>query len=277
MWRARSREVNALSVKPKYIHSLDFIGNSINIFGCYENEYIDLARKVADMLGSKKDCFVDIGANIGNHALCLGNVYNKVICIEPVSDNFELLKLNCRGSKYCHMQLALHSSEGFSTFTIDPVNKGGSRMLNFVDELDSSPIQQVHQKSNCDAIQVSTLDLVLSNEKSVDLIKIDVEGSEYNVLEGGMNTLIKFKPIVLFEQNSWDLLGDSNSAADLLRGLGYRFILAKGASLHEHSSKSMKLYSLLKKLTLGSSISCVYSDYVPSTKSYPMVIAYHSS
>jgi FkbM family methyltransferase len=72
-------------------------------------------------------------------------------------------------------------------------------------------------------VQVSTLDLELTGIQP-DVIKIDVEGAELAVLEGGYSLLGEARPIVIFEhvaqaaalyeaqpQDVWDLLG----------GLGY--------------------------------------------------------
>ena len=43
------------------------------------------------------------------------------------------------------------------------------------------------------------LDDVLPNESTVHFIKIDVEGAEFDVLKGAKQTLLKNKPLVLFE------------------------------------------------------------------------------
>jgi FkbM family methyltransferase len=48
-------------------------------------------------------------------------------------------------------------------------------------------------------VKTATLDQLLADVTSIDLIKIDVEGGEYNVLEGGRNILFKHKPVILFE------------------------------------------------------------------------------
>jgi FkbM family methyltransferase len=48
-------------------------------------------------------------------------------------------------------------------------------------------------------VKTDTLDHLLSEVQSIDLIKIDVEGGEYNVIEGARNILFKHKPVILFE------------------------------------------------------------------------------
>lgn len=55
-------------------------------------------------------------------------------------------------------------------------------------------------------IKTTTLDKELINESRVDLIKIDVEGGEYGVLNGAKKIIDKFHPVFIFEHG----LGASN-------------------------------------------------------------------
>ncbi len=48
-------------------------------------------------------------------------------------------------------------------------------------------------------VQVRRLDEVISIEIPIRVIKIDVEGGEYDVLRGAMNTLKKWRPYIIFE------------------------------------------------------------------------------
>ncbi len=48
-------------------------------------------------------------------------------------------------------------------------------------------------------VEVRTLDEMVPLEMPVGLIKIDVEGAEYEVIRGGVNTISRNKPIILFE------------------------------------------------------------------------------
>ncbi|MEY4353176.1 MAG: hypothetical protein RLZZ609_1417 [Cyanobacteriota bacterium] len=269
MRRARRLAKSPLN-RPKYIHSCDFIGACINTEGCYEKPYIDFVRtSVLPKLNARPRCLVDIGANIGNHSLCLGVDFEKVISIEPAQVNFELLRLNCRDPKFILHNIALSSKQGEAIIAIDSVNKGASRL----EPLKSARgIMNAHEE----LIQTTTLDSLLLAEPAVDVIKVDVEGSEYDVLIGASEVLKKFRPIILFEQNSWDVNGSSHSAATLLSQLGYRFILLSGASLHEPGSKLNKLFRLLRLLIFGQSIQVEWVDLVPSYNSYPVVVAYQS-
>ena len=55
-------------------------------------------------------------------------------------------------------------------------------------------------------IEIDLMDNVLPAELKVDFIKIDVEGAEFLVMEGGKKTIKKNQPIIVFEHG----LGGSN-------------------------------------------------------------------
>ncbi len=80
-------------------------------------------------------------------------------------------------------------------------------------------------------VQVSTLDVELA-ELAPAVIKIDVEGAELAVLEGGPSTLARARPLLIFEHvaetaRAYD--GASGRLWDLLSELGYLVFSATGA------------------------------------------------
>jgi FkbM family methyltransferase len=79
-------------------------------------------------------------------------------------------------------------------------------------------------------VRVSTMDAEL-REVVPSVIKIDVEGAELAVLEGGRTVLARAHPLLIFEHVSEAaaLYGaDSESIWDLLTGLGYRIYAITG-------------------------------------------------
>jgi FkbM family methyltransferase len=79
-------------------------------------------------------------------------------------------------------------------------------------------------------VQVSTLDDELG-ELEPSVIKIDVEGAELAVLEGGHSLLARVRPLVIFEHvSSASALYGANPAApwELLSALGYEVYSATG-------------------------------------------------
>jgi Methyltransferase FkbM domain len=64
-----------------------------------------------------------------------------------------------------------------------------------------------------------------SNLKRVDFIKIDVDGFECHVLKGGIDTLSKFRPVIIMELAPYTLTERGRSLEellDILQSLDYR-------------------------------------------------------
>lgn len=127
----------------------------------------------------KDDIIVDVGAHIGVYTLKAAKLVGKkgkVFAFEPESQNFNLLLKNIalnRAKNVVPLNLGLSNFEGKARLYLDPQNVGGHSL-------------KYDETKNWCEIRVSTLDLILArlNIKSVDLMKIDVEGQERAVLEG---------------------------------------------------------------------------------------------
>lgn len=92
-------------------------------------------------------------------------------------------------------------------------------------------------------IEVSTLDSEMNelNPPRIDLVKIDVEGYEYQVLLGAMNMIKKLRPILVIKVIDTNLQVHKQSSKEpisLLLGLGYKTI----------DLKTQKPVSILEKI-----------------------------
>ena len=125
---------------------------------------------------------VDAGAHMGVYTLRAATkvgVEGRVIAIEPEDLNYELLSLNIRVNKLKNVipiKLALSDFEGKSTLYLSDVTGGHSLVKGTRRQTD---------------VSVATIDGLLSKlgVDTVDLMKMDVEGSELNVLKGSQDAL----------------------------------------------------------------------------------------
>lgn len=126
---------------------------------------------------------VDIGSNIGNHAYFFKNICNayKVTCFEPLSENFDLLKINCPNCDLHQIGLSSKEDKGFIQM-IDSINNNSGTA-----KISNSGVE----------VELRTLDSYDLLE--VSFIKIDVEGHELEVLKGAKNTINYYKPDILVE------------------------------------------------------------------------------
>lgn len=82
-------------------------------------------------------------------------------------------------------------------------------------------------------VEVDTIDIFAAAEglTRLDFLKADIEGWEQRMIEGGRETLSRFRPIVMIEmvESHLNRAGDSLASAwDLLRSIGYRPYLWDG-------------------------------------------------
>ena len=128
--------------------------------------------------------FVDVGANIGSHTVHGARLVastGKVFSFEADAETFELLrnnvKLNSIGNATLYRQ-CVADKEGTVTFNIS-ANSARSSLL--------------RKGTSQRTLLASTLDHLLPPETQVDLLKIDVEGADYQVLTGARR-LFETKP-----------------------------------------------------------------------------------
>jgi FkbM family methyltransferase len=169
---------------------------------------------------SNGDTVVDVGAYVGDHTICyscLVGGQGKVLAFEPNAEAFECLQYNLSQSKntVCFNR-ALGSSPGRASIDDSCSNKGMSHLTQGND------------------VEVFPLDQL--NLDRLDFMKIDCEGFELNVLQGGEQTIRKFMPTMLIEINDATLGRYAISRNDifmLLHSYGYRYRnVYRGRSLH---------------------------------------------
>lgn len=138
------------------------------------------------------ETFVDVGSNIGYYTLRLAKAVGqkgKVISIEPDPDSYEILTKNCKLNNLKTIELhnlAIGDHNGSVKLFRAETHSGQS-------SLDSN----LETSKNSVSVNLSTLDELLEKLSIIDWMKIDVEGSELNVLHGSQKTLLKTKKILI--------------------------------------------------------------------------------
>ncbi|MBD2455815.1 FkbM family methyltransferase [Nostoc sp. FACHB-87] len=160
------------------------------------------------------DCIFDIGANIGLFSIFLSKLYKslKILAFEPIHPIFEVLQAN----------INLHSLENISLQNYGLGSENISETaFTFYPNMSSNsttrPWEKLEQREfmnlalNQDIVEylftsqevtgeIKTLSSVINSLaiESIDLLKIDVEGDEYEVLQGiNQDDWTKIKQIVL--------------------------------------------------------------------------------
>lgn len=165
---------------------------------CYfEKECTVLASRLID----KGQTVFDIGANFGWYSCCFSNFVGKcgkVFSFEPtnitemlyknikINNSYEICKIN---------NFALGCKEEYLDIFI-PKNLGEA-YSSFKEHVDNN----LYGESDVKRVKVSKIDNYVreNNINKIDFIKIDVEGAELSVLQGGEAFLQNNSPIIMFE------------------------------------------------------------------------------
>jgi FkbM family methyltransferase len=122
--------------------------------------------------------------------------HDEIICFEPFEKNVELLKLNLNGKNCKIMDFALSDSESEKILYNSQSNNFGGFSLHSYDG------SKGENKSFIVKDKVTTKTLDSLNLTNVTMIKIDVEGHENAVLNGGVETIKRNSPVIFIENLS---------------------------------------------------------------------------
>lgn len=176
---------------------------------------LDLLETLSENAATFDGLFVDVGANLGNHTLYFAAMLKRqVISVEPEPTNFSLLEENVKANGLGELvemhECALGKTSGYVSLNQMVPGNNGTFSASMAES----------------GITCRTLDEVIDGRK-VAALKIDVEGFEISVLEGGLETIEASKPVIVLESHTAAI---KSAAAKLLEPLGFRCVAISGAS-----------------------------------------------
>lgn len=156
---------------------------------------------------------IDIGAEIGTYSILFSSFYEKVISYEPVKINFNTLKLNTSNYKNIKIFNYAIGNNVKKKIYLPDFNYGGSTI-------------KKNKNYKTEIVRFKNFPKKTSYLKKIDLVKIDVEGDEYNVLKSLIrNNLFKFNnPLILIEKSKKFNL----NTMQVLKEIGYNFCYEVG-------------------------------------------------
>lgn len=258
---SRSRANFDLRGQSMAVFANDYIGIHINQFGVFEREELTDLFHFLEPLASvfTNGTALDIGANVGNHAVFFSKHFRQVHAFEPHPRIFDVLALNAKwaGNVQAHA-IGLGDEPGTFALSSDLTHLGLSSMKHG----DTEGGVQV----SVERLDDSPLDL-----SGLCFAKMDVEGFEANVLRGGARTLAEHQPIVVLEQHAGEFAenGGTESIA-ALTALGYVFAWPRNKPLAR--TWLMRRLRELATALFGTKHEMVTAPSVPKAN-YTMLIA----
>lgn len=134
-------------------------------------------------LRHKGDIFFDVGANDGNRIEPLINQGYKIIGVEPQEDCIKFLKAKF-GDKIILVPKGLGKIVEKRTMHIAYNNVLSSFSEDFINATNASGRFKEYNWKGKQEVEITTLDILIAEYGKPKFIKIDVEGFEYEVLNG---------------------------------------------------------------------------------------------
>ena len=176
-----------------------FISQSLDRYG----EWCEAELHVLGQVIKPRDLILDIGANIGTHTIYFARQVTDHGCVfafEPQHLIFQNLcaniALNALTNVIVRQQAVGNRNETIRLPIFDPRRDRNFGAISMAGHATGEPVK---------VIRIDDLRLERCN-----LIKVDVEGMERDVLEGGRETIAKHRPILFVENNteerSWAII-----------------------------------------------------------------------
>ena len=177
---------------PREVHQTSAIVRSLLSGRTWEKKIVNIFKDLV----KPGDLCIDAGAFIGIHSVKLSELVGdsgKVIAFEPIPFVSECLRTTVAEGGYSNIQVVNK-----------PLSDTIDTELSFVSDLDGRSAVDIYRRKSFKyryELRSTTLDFHLRNQnlEKLKLIKIDVEGSEWNVLRGGEGIIDKWRPIIVLE------------------------------------------------------------------------------
>jgi len=206
-----------------FLDPVDLVQRTIRITGKWEQSQADWLKNAL----TPGQTYVDVGANVGYFALLAARrvgTRGTVLAIEPSAATAEQLVVNAeRNDLPIRVERCACTSEGASGIELFLSADSGQTSL-AAGAAGSDRFEMVRAKTLDDIVEAHGL-------TRLDVLKIDVEGAEYQVLSGARRTLSRFHPRVMIELEPENLKHFQHGAREvvaLLREHGY---VAQGGTI----------------------------------------------
>lgn len=167
--------------------------------------------------GKTRSHAVDIGANIGYVTSWLAKRWPSVTSFEPTPETFECLKRNCTRNNINLINKGLSNKNTELYFATSTQKPDQNQII--------SDQTKLRKFWNYLKIPVGTLD---EYHISCDFIKIDVEGHEYQVVHGALETINRCRPAIMIEISyegkllDHEISSNHKKTIDIIESLNYK-------------------------------------------------------
>ncbi len=150
----------------------------------------------------KKGLAIQAGGNVGLWSLRLAKDFKEVLTFEPDELNLRCLEKNTAGYKNIYsLHAALGELPGKASLEKEPSNSGA---------------HYIKEGEDFEVMMIDSIGLL-----ECDLIQLDIEGYELRALKGALQTIRKFRPVIVIEDKGLGKRYDNDNAKEWLEDHGY--------------------------------------------------------
>lgn len=139
---------------------------------------------------------IDVGANLGYYSvICSKLTYGTVFAFEPEPHAYAMLALNVSDNQRSNVRalnMAASDAPGTLAFYVNKFNLGDHRAYEHE--------KNISHKITVDAARIDDMLRGHEHAEQIDVIKIDVQGFEYSVVSGMVETLDKNPNVKIFTE-----------------------------------------------------------------------------
>jgi FkbM family methyltransferase len=209
----------------------------------------DIYWGIKNLFRNKKFNMIDVGANVGIYSLAAAHIgAKKIYAIEPghvYSKLISNISINHLQKVISTYKIGIGSKVESLKYYEDLSNPGNAILVNRISNINKQKTKAIFSKKFIN-VKVVTLDQLFKkiNYQHIDLIKIDVEGMEYDVIKGAMQLIKKNRPIIVAEThksiNSFKKNKNLDSLFSTLYKIGYKSYLWRNNQMKEFFFPDLK-------------------------------------
>lgn len=189
------------------LHKHESVSRNLYADKIFSGDIVNFLGKLMPIFGS----FIDVGANIGSITVPTISRYAlPSLAVEPVADNYKLLKENLRlnglEKQVKTLQAAVGDSEGVTQIYLSPNNSGDHRIN-----------RKDNEERKSEQVSLYTLDKCLREYDELKppyLIKVDVQGYETYVIRGAQS-MVQSPCAFVIELWPWGLETNGSNVTEL--------------------------------------------------------------
>lgn len=152
--------------------------------GVSGNEHLAKQLDFYSKLIERNDLCFDIGANIGDKTSLFLHLDARVVAVEPQESCWRVLKRRFKDDNVFIESVVLADKKGSKTLFVDRAHTLATISQDWITAVRQSGRFSSHNWASRISVPATTLDVLIEKYGEPAFCKIDVEGSEFDVLQG---------------------------------------------------------------------------------------------